>query len=169
MERISNLKEFLIEQIRELYDSEHQQLYFLTNAVKQVEHKELKSLIQHHIKQTQEKVKRLKNILNQLFLTTNGEHSEIMKEMINTTTHLLDKSKSPKIKDVIIISSIQYMKHFGIAGYGSAYAYAEELGRRDIADQLHLSLSEEKEANNLLSDIALDEVNSEAKKTIMVF
>lgn len=169
MEKISNLKELLINQIRELYDSEHQQIYFLTNVTKQVDHKELKLLILHHIKQTQVQIKRLKNILNQLFLTTNGEHSEIMKEMINTTTNLLDKSKSPKIKDVIIISSIQYMKHFGIAGYGSAYAYAEELGRRDIADQLHLSLSEEKEANNLLSDIALDEVNSKAKKTIVVF
>ena len=163
MARISNLKEFLIEQIRELYDSEHQQLYFFTNVVKQLENIALQSLIQHHIKQTQEQIKRLKNMLNQLFLTTNGEHSEVMKEMINEANDLIDRSTSPKIKDVVIVSSIQYMKHFGIASYGSAYAYAEELGRRDIADQLYLSLSEEKEANNLLSDVALDEVNTKAK------
>lgn len=168
MERITNLKGLLIEQIRELYNSEQQQVYFLTNVLKQAEHKELKSIIQNHIKETQEQIKRLKNMLNQLFISPIGEHSEIMKGMINEANDLIDRSASPKIKDVIIISSIQYMKHFEIAGYGSAYAYAEELGRMDIADQLHISLSEEKEANNLLSDIALDEINPKAKTPKLV-
>lgn len=168
MERITNLKGLLIEQIRELYNGEQQQVYFLTNVLKQTEHKELKSIIQNHIKETQEQIKRLKNMLNQLFISPIGEHSEIMKGMINEANDLIDRSASPKIKDVIIISSIQYMKHFEIAGYGSAYAYAEELGRMDIADQLHISLSEEKEVNNLLSDIALDEINPKAKTPKLV-
>ncbi len=168
MERITNLKGLLIEQIRELYNGEQQQVYFLTNVLKQTEHKELKSIIQNHIKETQEQIKRFKNILNLLFISPISEHSEIMKGMINEANDLIDRSASPKIKDVVIISSIQYMKHFEIAGYGSAYAYAEELGRMDIADQLHISLSEEKEANNLLSDIALDEINPKAKTPKLV-
>jgi ferritin-like metal-binding protein YciE len=85
-----------------------------------------------------------------------------MKGMISEANDLISRSFDSKIKDVILISSIQYMKHFEIAGYGTAYSYTEALGYRDIADQLFISLEEEKGMDNHLSEIAINHVNEKA-------
>ena len=168
MEKINTLKKLLIEQVRELWNGEYQQLYVLPNILITAEDKELKSLLKNHIIETKQQTKRLKNIFNQFYVTSIGEHSEIMDGLISEANDLIERSASQKIKDAVIITSIQYMKHFEIAGYGSAFAYAEELGLRDIADQLYTSLEEEKKMDNLLSGIAMDQINSKAKATLFV-
>ncbi len=168
MEKITSLRNLLIEQLREVCNGENQQLYFLQLVKNKVGDKELKMIIKNHIEVTKLQIKRLKNIFNKLFVSSIGEHSEIMVGLINEANDLIERSYTSLIMDTVIISSIQFIKHFEIAGYGTAYAYAEELGLRDIADDLYLSLEEEKEMDVSLSEIAMDQVNSKAKVPILV-
>jgi len=163
MKKISTLKNLLSEKLRELYHAETQQIYFLPTVMGKVENNDLKIIIQQQIKNTGQQKKRLKNILGKLFVPTIGSYSDIMTGFIDEAYGLMDRSASLKIRDTVIITSIQYMKHFEIAGYGCVHAYAEELGFREIADQLYDSLEEEKEIDMLLSEIAVNLVNSRAK------
>lgn len=166
MEKISTLKTLFIEHLKELYNAENQQIYFLQSVINRAENKELKRIIQLHILETRQQKKRLKNILRHLFVSTIGAYSEIMTDYIQEAHGLIERSATTKIKDAVIITSIQYMKHFEIACYGTAHAYAEELDLDYMAEQLYSTLKEEREMNNILSEIALDQISTEVKTNI---
>ena len=70
MEQIITLKNLLTEQLRELCNGEHQQLYSLSNLMKKAEDIELREIIQNHIKETKQQTIRLKNIFNLLFVSS---------------------------------------------------------------------------------------------------
>lgn len=168
MEKIGTLNNLFSEHLRELYKAEIQQIYFLPSVLCKVENIGLQNLIYQHLKETKEQKKRIKNILEHLFIPTIGAYSEIMTEYIDEAYSLIDRSVTSKIRDAVIITSIQHIKHFEIASYGSANAYAEELGYNDIADQLYSNLEAEKKMDNLLSEIAVNLINSKTKSTLFL-
>lgn len=167
MQKITNLKDLLIEQTRELYNAEKQQLNALPKMKEKTTTRELDLAIKNHIDETTHQIKRLEDIFQKLDTTSFGELSESMKELIKESYELIERSSDPEVLDAAMIAGIQYMKHFEIAGYGIACTYANELGLTDIADQLYLSLKEEKELNSLLSEMATDRINKKAKTPII--
>ena len=168
MKKIINLKDLLIEQIRELYSAERLQLKALHIMHEKTSSNKLKHALKNHKDETDQHIKRLKNIFNQLKVSTFGENSKAMEGLISEGYELIERSSDPEVLDAAIIASIQYMEHFEIAGYGSACTFAKELQLDDIAYQLHLTLQEEKEIDNLLSEIATEQINKKAIDPIIV-
>jgi ferritin-like metal-binding protein YciE len=66
------------------------------------------------------------------------------------------------VRDAGIIAAAQRVEHYEIAAYGCAVNFAQLLGRQDIVTLLEQTLSEEKAADEKLSRIAEQEVNSHA-------
>jgi len=58
------------------------------------------------------------------------------------------------VLDAAIVGSAQAVEHYEMARYGTLIAWAEELGRDDIARLLNTNLKEEKAADKKLSTIA---------------
>jgi Mn-containing catalase len=56
--------------------------------------------------------------------------------------------------DLGVIASAQKVEHYEISGYGTARALAAQIGRPDVARLMAESLSEEENADNLLTQIA---------------
>lgn len=54
------------------------------------------------------------------------------------------------LRDAAICSACQRIVHYEIAGYGSAWAYAHELGESDVAAFLQRTLDEQSDADQLL-------------------
>ncbi len=162
MEKISNLKDLLIEQIRELYHAENQQRDILLTMTDHAYDDELKVALRDHIDETDQQINRLEQVFQQLDIASFGEHSEAMKGLILECRDLVERSADPEVTDAAIVAAVQFMKHFEIAGYGSACTFANELGLKDIADSLHLSLAEEKAFDDFLSEIATEQINVKA-------
>jgi ferritin-like metal-binding protein YciE len=68
------------------------------------------------------------------------------------------------LRDAEIIYAVQLVAHYKIASYGSLVSLMAEIGYPDAEILLDQSLTEEKNADNNLSKIALDFVNPAAKK-----
>ncbi len=169
MERqIVNLKDLMIEQIRELYNAEKQQKTALSQMQDKAASRELKKAIKDHIDETAQQIKRLEDIFQQLKISSFGERSEAMHALVQEGNELIERSSDPEVLDAALIASIQYMEHFEIAGYGSACTYANELELEDIADQLYLSMVEEKEFDEQLSEIAMEQINGKAKAPVVL-
>ena len=66
------------------------------------------------------------------------------------------------VRDAGIIAAAQRVEHYEIAAYGSTLAFATLMGHTEIAELLETTLNEEKEADELLSTIAEEEVNVSA-------
>ena len=64
--------------------------------------------------------------------------------------------------DAAIVGSAQKIEHYEICGYGTARAYAQELGLNEVAVALKMTLDEEYEADDLLAQLAVRRLNKEA-------
>ena len=67
-------------------------------------------------------------------------------------------------RDAGIIMAAQKVEHYEIATYGSLVQIAKTLGMNDAADVLHLTLDEEKQADEKLTEVAEWHVNQAAEK-----
>lgn len=77
--------------------------------------------------------------------------------------HALDAEFADgELRDVAIIAQYQRMAHYGLAGFGTAAAFANALRRNEDADQLQAILDDVYSADRYLSDLAERCVNLEA-------
>ena len=67
-------------------------------------------------------------------------------------------------RDVGLIVAAQKVEHYEIATYGGLAQLAKTLGRDDVKDLLGATLSEEKQTDELLTDIAENNINYEASE-----
>lgn len=154
MKNIENLNDLLIEQARELYSTENQELEVLPKFEKQVSSPELKEVINMQIEKAKEQRERIEKVFEQLEVTPVGEFSEPFGALVNKGNQLIHRSADSEVKDAGIINSIQQFNHYKIAGYGTISTYAKELGKEEVATLLHESLTEEKRCCSELTDLA---------------
>lgn len=68
--------------------------------------------------------------------------------------HALSKDLDGPARDLAAIAHYQRMCHYGIAGFGTAKAYAEALGRQDHAEKLDKALERIYESDEYMSELA---------------
>jgi ferritin-like metal-binding protein YciE len=56
--------------------------------------------------------------------------------------------------DIIVLAQYQRMSHYGLAGFGTAAAYATALGMTDHAGKLHSIVSEIRKGDDYASQLA---------------
>ncbi|HYC38891.1 MAG TPA: ferritin-like domain-containing protein [Chitinophagaceae bacterium] len=177
MEEMKNLRDLLKHELEDLYSAEEQILQGLPGMVEQAENPDLKNALNEHYKVTErqkerlDQVKRLlgeeaasedRGFFSRLFSGEQRHHCEAMEALIREGENLISGEMEPEVRDAAIIGSAQKIEHYEISGYGTAKAYALLLGLRRVADLLNETLQEEYEADLLLSDLAIAEVNIEA-------
>lgn len=146
------LRGLYVEQLRDLYNAEHQILLALPRMIDAVT----------HAGQTRQHVIRLQRIFDQLGEGTTGLPCEGMRGIIAEGERVLRQYADSDLLDAAIIAAVQRVEHYEIAGYGCVRSYAEMLGLHDQASVLQQTLDEEGEADHQLTDIAESVVNQEA-------
>jgi hypothetical protein len=68
------------------------------------------------------------------------------------------------VMDAAIIASAQKIEHYEISGYGTARAFARELGMSEVEKLLSQTLDEEYEADDLLTTLAVGKEDISVKK-----
>jgi ferritin-like metal-binding protein YciE len=67
--------------------------------------------------------------------------------------------KGTMARDAGLIIQGQKIEHYEIAAYGSLVQLAKTMGQNEIADILQQTLDEEKEADQLLTELAVSGIN----------
>jgi ferritin-like metal-binding protein YciE len=160
--KVENLQQLFVEQLRDLYDGEQQITEALPKLIEKASNPQLKSALQEHLQITESQIERLEDIFEQLDEDPEGESCKGMKGVIKEGDDVVGKAKDPAVRDASIITSAQRVEHYEIAGYGTVKTYARQLGKQEWAQILEEILSEEKEADQKLTQIA-ESVNIEAK------
>lgn len=163
MERITNLKDLFIEQLRDLYNGEKQQLNSLHELRDKTLESELRQAVDKYVDETKEHISRLENIFNNLNITSSGEKCESMEGLMNEAIKLTEKCVDSEVMDAGIITSLQRINHYEMAGYGTVCTFAKELGHNEISETLHKTLEEAKNMDFHLSKLAKEQVNERAK------
>ena len=71
----------------------------------------------------------------------------------------MGEEMDPDVMDAAIVGCAQKIEHYEICGYGTARAYAEELGLPEVEKALRTSLDEEYESDDLLTALAVRRLN----------
>lgn len=165
---IFDLYDLMLEQLRDLYDGELQQIKFLESQSEIAESFELNELLTFHLRETKRHAQRIKEVFEILNENPKGENCDGIKGLIKESQKLVDRCINEEVRDAALITAIQHINHYEMAGYGTSIAYAKTLERHDIAELLLDTLREEKRADMGLSDLAKNQINPDAKWSAIV-
>jgi ferritin-like metal-binding protein YciE len=126
-----------------------------------------KSLVagfQEHLEQTKQHAQRLEQILSSHQATVRGPKCKGMEGIVAEGAEMIEEEADDEVKDAGLIAAAQRVEHYEMAGYGTARTYAELLGDKEGAKLLALTLDEEKQTDQKLSQLAKSAVNVAAAK-----
>jgi ferritin-like metal-binding protein YciE len=161
---LDSLQDLYTEQLRDLYSAEHQILDALPKLADTASHPELKQAFQTHFRQTQQQVKRLEQIFDDLGESPKGETCDGMKGLLKEGQKTMKEHADSDVLDAALIADAQRVEHYEIAGYGCVRTYAEMLGRNKDVQLLQQTLEEEGNTDHLLTSLAERVVNIDAAR-----
>ncbi|HEY7028733.1 MAG TPA: ferritin-like domain-containing protein [Gemmatimonadales bacterium] len=159
---LATMQDLFIEQLKDLYSAEKQLVQALPKMAKAATTPELVRAITDHLDQTQNHVSRLEQCFEHLNASSRGKRCKGMEGLIEEGKETIEEAGEAVVKDAGLIAAAQRVEHYEISGYGTAKTMASLLGLDDVADLLEETLGEEEEADKLLSQIAMDQVNPQA-------
>ncbi|MDN3668099.1 DUF892 family protein [Echinicola jeungdonensis] len=168
MQNITTLTHLFIEQAREIYDAEVQQLEVIKEILPKINSPELKQLVTHHIDQIKLQKERLEKVFAEEDELSSGEQNQVMAALIKELIEIMNRSADSKVRDAGLIGSLQQIKHFEMAAYGTLCAFAKTLKKIEEANALHHNLEEEKGMDAQLSHLARNTINKEALSTLIL-
>ncbi len=159
----SALKELFVDELKDIYWAEKHLASALPKMIKGATSEELKNTISTHLEETKNHVTRLESVFESIGEKAAAKKCLAMEGLLNEATELLeDTEKGTEVRDVAIISAAQKVEHYEMASYGTLRTLAGTLGYDDAQELLDQTLAEEKNADNLLTQVAENYVNESA-------
>jgi len=159
------MEKLFLDELREAYGAEKHQTFLLPMLKKAASSLRLQNLLANQLHTTREHITRLEEIFNTLDTTAEARTPEGILgicreiEMIIETTR-----KGTATRDAALVMSVQKLKHYEISSYGSLAQMARTLEYDDMLDLLEMTLFEEKDADDLLTALAENYINTEASR-----
>ena len=158
----SNLRDALVDEIKDIYNAEKQIVKALPRMVKGATSEELRDAFESHLEETHNQVTRLERVFELLDEKPRGKHCAGMAGILEEGSDTLQEDAEDSVMDAMLIAGAQRVEHYEITAYGTAIAWAEALGLTEIAEVLGESLAEEKAADEKLSALAESGINDAA-------
>ena len=155
----TELRDFFIDSLKDIYWAENALVSALPKMIANATSANLASTIKEHLAVTVNQVARLEKVFDLLGEKAEGKKCEAMAGLLKEGDSILLETIPGSVRDAGIISASQKIEHYEIATYGTLVAFAKALGENDAAKLLAQTLAEEKEADCLLNDVALNTVN----------
>jgi ferritin-like metal-binding protein YciE len=150
----NSLKDVLQEQLEDLHSAETQLVAALPKMAQAAHHDELRAAFENHLQETREHLKRVKEALSELGVSSPTEVCMGMKGLITEGEEMIKEDGDPNAKDVALIAAAQRVEHYEIAAYGTARQLADDCGYDSIKDLMDQNLDDESNADKLLTKIA---------------
>jgi ferritin-like metal-binding protein YciE len=159
----SMLKDFFTDELKDIYWAEKQLTKALPKMAKAATSEELRGAITEHLEVTKTHVSRLEQVFELLGEKAQAKKCDAMEGLVKEGEGIVEDTEAgTSTRDVGIILASQKIEHYEIATYGGLAQLAATLGLTDAADILNETLAEEKEADQLLTDIAENDINYQA-------
>jgi ferritin-like metal-binding protein YciE len=159
---LQSLEDLFLEDLKDVYNAEHQILKALPRMAKKASAPELKRAFEQHLKQTETQVQRLERVFSSIGEKAKGKTCKGMQGLIEEGKEMMSEDIEEDVLDAALIAAAQKVEHYEIAAYGTLRAYAEMLGNQQAAKLLQQTLDEEGETDKKLTQLAEQLVNVEA-------
>jgi ferritin-like metal-binding protein YciE len=165
MDDTSALMELFVDGLKDIYWAENHLIKNLPKMLKAAGSPELKSAITDHIEVTQQQARRLEKVFGLLEQKAQAKKCDAMEGLVKEGNSIVEETeKGTATRDVGIILAAQKIEHYEIATYGGLAQLAKTLGLEEVKNLLGQTLDEEKEADELLTQVAENNINVKASQ-----
>ena len=154
-----SMDELFALELKDAYSAETQLVKALPKMAKAASDPELKAGFEQHLRETENQVKRLEQVAEDLDVKLGRYTCEAMKGLIEEGKEIIDLDVEDDVRDAGLIAAAQKVEHYEIAMYGTLCAWAKQLGHEDAQRLLHETLEEERATDEKLTHLAEREVN----------
>lgn len=162
----SQLMQLFEDELKDIYWAEKALTKAIPKMIKNATAPELKKALENHLEQTYTQVNRVEEVFGLLDKKASAKECKAMAGLIKEGQEIMEECEEGVMCDAGIISAGQKIEHYEIASYGTLRQFAATLGRTDIAELLQQTLSEEKAADEKLSEIAMSTINIKASEKV---
>ncbi len=164
--KLESLQELYVEELKDLYNAEQQLLGALPKMAKAACAPTLRSAFEHHLEQTRGHIERLDRIFEGMDSDPKGKKCKAMEGLIQEGKDLINGDGASSVRDAALIAAAQRVEHYEMAGYGCVRTYARLLGDEESANLLQMTLDEEADADEKLTELAESSINVEAMESV---
>jgi len=158
------LKELFVEELKDIYWAEKHLTKALPKMTKAATSEELATAFEDHLAVTEKQIERVEQVFEILDMTPRAKKCEAMDGLVKEAQNVIEElPKGSAVIDAGLIIAGQKVEHYEIAAYGSLVQLAKTMGENQIADLLQQTLDEEKQADQLLTELAVSGINITAE------
>jgi ferritin-like metal-binding protein YciE len=147
MPQLASPADLFVHELQDVYYAEQTLAKVLPKLADEVEDRELATTLKQHQRETQQHVKNLERVFQEIGAPAQGEkcpgidgikeeHDVFMKE----------NNPSDEVRDVFVTGAAARTEHYEIAAYNGLIGMARSLGERRSVELLDKNLKQEKEA-----------------------
>jgi ferritin-like metal-binding protein YciE len=153
-EKLNNLKDLLMLELKDLYSAEQQLIKALPKMAEKATSDKLRQAFEDHLEETEMQRERLEEVAKAMNFDISGDTCKAMKGLVDEAKEIMKEDAEEEVMDQALIAAAQKVEHYEIASYGTVVHYAEVLGLNKVYDILAETLDEEKKADKKLNRIA---------------
>jgi ferritin-like metal-binding protein YciE len=112
---MENLKELLVEELKDLYSAEKQIVKALPKLIKGVASDDLRTAISEHLEVTKGHVTRLEEVFGQLDEKPRAKLCKGMEGLLQEGAECLEEEEKGELRDLQIIGAAQRVEHYEVA------------------------------------------------------
>ena len=135
-----DLKDLYSHEMQDLYSANDQMARTVKKLIAKASDQALKAMLTKSVEGINAHTQTLKTLIEAEEGKAKKEHCKGMEGLVTEATkHTSEAGEAPKkgpVMDAVIIAQYQRMSHYGLAGFGTAAAYATALGNKGAAGQL---------------------------------
>ena len=148
--------------LADIYWAEKALTKALPKMAKKATSSELVAALKEHLAVTEGQVKRVEQVFGIIGKPAKAKKCEAMEGLIKEAESIMAETEGGIVRDAGIIAASQKVEHYEIATYGTLCAFAKTLGETQAAEFFAMTLSEEKEADMALTELAESSINLKA-------
>ncbi|WP_456311697.1 YciE/YciF ferroxidase family protein [Pseudomonas shirazensis] len=158
------LRELFVDSLKDIYWAEKALTKALPKMAKNASSENLITAINDHLTVTEGQITRLEKVFSLIGEKAAAKKCDAMEGLIKEGESIMEETEVGPVRDAGIIAASQKIEHYEIATYGTLAAFATTLGEDDAVLLLEKTLSEEKEADTLLTEAAYNTINFDANE-----
>jgi len=165
--QLKTFNQALTFQLEAMYDAEKKIQKSFSGLEKKISSATLRKEVTRYLDSSADKRSKLKRVFSYLLTGPYGRKDAVMGELLSDVKDIFRLSDSPLLRDSMFIAAMQNFIHYKIAAYGTAKAFAEELSLNTVVHLLDQILRWEKEADKVLTRIAMQQINTKAGQLVL--
>jgi ferritin-like metal-binding protein YciE len=150
--------------LKDIYYAEKKILTALPKMAKAAQSPDLKAAFEKHQRQTEKQVERLESIFGLLDQSPRGKKCPAIEGLVKEGQEGIKEFKGSPALDAMLLATAQAVEHYEISRYGTLKAWATQLDMPQAARLLDQTLTEEKDTDEALTELAEAAINFEAQE-----